>query len=352
MPEEMTGLACRRSTFEHVLWNIAAQEPRLTLSTGHADRLIAERGRVTGAVVDGQQAEADIVISATGRAARFADHVRAPGEGGACGFSYVSRMYRAREGVEPPHGSPPLGAMHPGYLTMMFPQDDRTLSVLIVRPTSDDDLALLRHNECFDATARAVPLLATWTDPTRFEPITDVLPGGGLTNTYRGQLDESGRAPLSGLFFVGDTVSTTNPSAGRGVSLGLSQANTLLDLLADDSANPADVAERFDAWCADNIWPWYEDHVHWDAALLRRFAGEDLDVEGRIPSDVICAAAEVDPSIMSAAGPFMGMLATPSILAAVEERARVVLRTGWRPPYSPGPGRAEVAVLIRNATAA
>lgn len=347
--EDMTGLACRRSTFEQVGWTIAAQEPRLTLRTGHADRLVSERGRVTGVVVDGQHADADIVISATGRAARFADDVRPPAEGGNCGFAYVSRMYRAREGVEPPSGAP-VGYLYDGYLTLVFAQDDRTLSVLLVRPSTDNDLALLRHTALFDAVVPSIPDLAAWIDPARFQPITDVLAGGGLTNTYRGQLDDRRRVPVSGLFFAGDAVSTTNPAAGRGVSLGLGQANVLMNLLSENGAAPEDVAEQFDVWCTDNIKPWYDDHVYWDATLLRRFAGEDLDADARIPSDVICAAGEVDPSIYSAAGPYLGMVALPSALDTVEERARTVLRTGWRPPYASGPTRDDVADLIRAAT--
>jgi len=57
-------------------------------------------------------------------------------------------------------------------------------------------------------------------------------------------------------------------------------------------------------------------------------------------------AADVDPAIMPAAGPYMGMMAPPSILRSVEERARAVLRTGWRPPLGEGPTRDELAELI------
>jgi 2-polyprenyl-6-methoxyphenol hydroxylase-like FAD-dependent oxidoreductase len=88
--------------------------------------------------------------------------------------------------------------------------------------------------------------------------------GGGLTNTYRGQLDEHGQTAIPGLFFAGDTVCTTYPAAGRGVSLGLRQAQALLGMLAAlprRGADLRDVAERFDAWCTANIRPWYEDHV-------------------------------------------------------------------------------------------
>ena len=354
-PEAMTGLECRRSTFERAVWAGARREPRLTLRTGHADRPLTRHGRVSGVVVDGQSVDADLVIAAGGRASRFADDTRPPAEGGTCGFSYVTRMYRARPGTELASSGRPLGWLYRHYQVMVFPQDDRTLSALIVRPTADEALAPLRHNQCFEAAAPLIPELAPWIDPDRFEPITDVMAGGGLTNTYRGQLDERGRVAIPGLFFAGDAVCTTYPAAGRGVSLGLRQAQALLGMLSvlnsglNSGLNPGrgadlrDVAERFDAWCTVNIRPWYDDHVYWDTTLLHRLGGGDIDSETRIPSDVICAAAEVDPSIWPAAGPYLAMQAPPSVLDPVRDKARAVLRSGWRPPFTAGPSRGELA---------
>jgi 2-polyprenyl-6-methoxyphenol hydroxylase-like FAD-dependent oxidoreductase len=278
-PEELTGLQCRRSTFERAVWGAAGREPRLALRTGHADRLVTGRGRVTGVVVDGQTVDADLVIVAAGRASRFADETRPRGEGGACGFSYIARMYRARPGAEVPDSGLPMSSLYRGYLAMVFPQDDRTLSTLIVRASTDDTLARLRHNECFDDLAPHIPQLAPWVDPARFEPITDVMAGGGLTNTYRGQSGVNGRPAIAGVFFAGDAVCTTNPAAGRGVSLGLRQAYALTSMLAAPGADLAGVAQQFNEWCTSNIRPWYEDHVFWDATLLRRFHGEDIDLQ-------------------------------------------------------------------------
>ena len=81
---------------------------------------------------------------------------------------------------------------------------------------------------------------------------------------------------------------------------------------------------------------------------LRRFAGEDLDLEARIPSDVVCECAQVDPSILSAALPYLGMLAGPAVLDSVQDSARAVLRTGWRPPYAEGPTRADLVTLTTS----
>jgi hypothetical protein len=349
-PEELTGLQCRRSTFERATWSVAAREPGLELRTGHVQRLLTEGDRVTGVVVDGANLEADVVIVAAGRAGRIGEQYRVPGEGGSCGFSYAARMYRARECTEPPASALPMSALYDGYLAIVFPQDDRTLSALVVRPSSTERLALLRHQDAFAAAVSEIPLLAQWTDPDRFDPISSVLAGSGLTNMYRGQA--GARTGTAGLFFVGDAVCTTNPAAGRGVSLGLRQAVELLRLLDGGAPDYLGICDEFDSWCTANIRPWYEDHVYWDATLLARLRGEDIDVEGRLPSDVICAAAHQDPRIWRAAGPYMAMQAPPASLRPVEEEARAVLRTGWRPPYEAGPSAQDLGDLLHSAVAA
>lgn len=344
-PEEMTGLQCRRRTFERALWTFTSAEPDLLRLTGHADRLVVDSGRVTGVVVDGARVDADLVIVASGRAGKLGDELRAPGEGGSCGFSYAARQFRARPGVETPGWGLPNVAMYDGYFAMVFPQDANTISALIVRPTADAELLELRHNAAFEAAAGAIPLLAEWTDPDRFEAISDVLSGSNLANAYRGQRSPAGDV-TPGVAFVGDAVCVTNPAAGRGVSLGMHQARTLVRLLDEHGDDLRRVAEALDDWCTANIRPWYEDHVYWDQTVLRRFAGDDLDLDARIPSDVVCECAQVDPSIMAAAGPYLAMLALPTVMDSVQDKARAVLATGWRPTYAAGPTRDELAALV------
>jgi hypothetical protein len=246
-----------------------------------------------------------------------------------------------------PTSAVPFGVLYDGYVTIAFPQDDSTVCALVVRPTADGTLAELRHEDLFQRAVATIPNLAPWTDPDRFDPITPVMAGSGLTNTYRQHLDVDGRVPLAGLLFVGDAVSTTNPAAGRGVSLGLLQAQEMLRLL-DADTDLVSAAEQLDAWCSDNIRPWYADHVYWDATLLRRLAGEDIDLDAKLPSDVIAAAAERIPEIGPAAMMYMGMVALPSALTPYEEQVRDLLRTGWRPPVGDGPSRDELAAVVRE----
>lgn len=347
-PDFIVNLQCRRWVFEKALRSVAAAEPRVSMRCGHAERVQQRDSRVSGVVVDGSPVEADLVIDASGRSGRLGDDLRAAGEGGGCGVSYVARMYTARRAGDGMGAvGVPTGRVFDGYLTILFPQDGDTHSTLIVRRDDDSDLAGLRHEAAFEAAMRALPAFAEWTDPERFEPITPVMPGAGLTNTYRGQLNEQGEPALPGMFWVGDSMSTTNPAAGRGVSLGLRQAATLTGMLAEE-ADLAEVSRRFDAWCVQNVKPWYEDHVYWDASLLRRWSGEGLDLDAKIPSDVICAAAEVDPSLLAGVGPYLGMVSTPAVLAPFEQRARDILRSGWRPRYAEGPSRDDLADIVRS----
>lgn len=334
VPLPITTLATRRSTFEAALRTTAQRQ--VTFLHGRAERVVVKGDRVTGLVVDGSVVDADLVVAATGRTCDLASELRPPMEGGPCGLSYVSRMHRALPGVAPLVSFAPLGARYDGYFAVVFPQDAGTHSTLIVRRSHDDGLEQLWKTAAFDVAAALIPGLAPWTDPERFEPITDPMRGGTLTNTYRGQ----GDLP-AGLLFVGDAVSTTNPSAGRGVSLGLRQVDALLRLLAEHP-DIKDASAAFDSWCEDNIKPWYEDHVRDDAYLVRRYAGEDLDIEAPLPSDVICDAAAEDPSLLAVVGPYFAMMTLPAGLGAAEERVRAMLRSGWRPKLSEGPTRDEL----------
>jgi 2-polyprenyl-6-methoxyphenol hydroxylase-like FAD-dependent oxidoreductase len=348
-PETMTGLACRRLVFERTLRAAAIREPGVLLRVGHADRIVVADGAARGVLVDDELVPADLVVVATGRASRLGEEFRGAVEGGSCGFSYVSRMYRARPGQPGCDLPVPTPVLADGYVSLIVPQDDGTLSALISRPTADPRLLGVRHEAGFDAAARAIPNLAPWTDPERFEPITDVLVGGGLTNTYRYQGPERGTPPATGLFFLGDAVCTTNPRAGRGIALGLRQAQHLLTLLDDSALDLDDASRALDAWSDENIRPWFRDHAEVDAAMLRRFAGQDVALEERIPSDVVCAAAEVELELMSVVGPYLAMVRGPEVLDAVEERVRSLLRAGWRPAHG-GPSAADLADAVGAAT--
>ena len=240
-------------------------------------------------------------------------------------------------------------AIYPGYLMAVLVHDNRILSALIARASTDRQLAALRSRAAFEAAVQAVPALAAWTDPRQSRPITPVLPGGRIYNSYRGQLDDAGHVALDGLLYAGDAVCTTNPSVGRGVTTSLLQAQQLIRLLEEHGRDFTACSLAFDHWCTRNIKPWFDDHVHWDADLIRRWSGQDVDLTRPLPSDLIMAAAQADPEMMEVVGPYQAMRALPDSLDAVQARARAIYASGWRPPIPPGPTREELAELVTAA---
>jgi 2-polyprenyl-6-methoxyphenol hydroxylase-like FAD-dependent oxidoreductase len=352
-PGRVVGMRCRRLTFERVLRSAAEAEPGVALSTGHVDEIRHEAGRVAGVRVGGRLVDADLVLDASGRAGRLSRDLRAPAEESDCGISYVSRQYELLPGAQNGPMNAPVGMVitFPGYLAIVFLHDNGVFSTLIARGSTDRQLAELRHPEAYEAATRAVPFLAEWTEPDRARPITPVLPGGRLYNSYQGQLNGAGRVPVDGLIFVGDAVCTTNPTAGRGIATSLLQARRLLELLDHDAGDLTACSLGFDRWCLENIKPWFDDHVYWDDEQIKRWSGQDIDLSRRLPSDLITAATEADPSLFRVVGPYLGMNALPDTLAAAEPRARELYASGWRPSVPEGPTRDELADIVTAATA-
>jgi Tryptophan halogenase len=349
---DFAGLRMRRLIFEGVLRSAVAAQANVSVVTGHAERVDIARSRVTGVVVDGGTLEADLVIDASGRNGRITDALRAPAVGGDCGFAYVSRQYQLRSGAEPGplNSAPGWAGVFDGYLVIVFLQDAGTFQVLIVRRSDDDVLARLRDDSVFDATVPAIPSVQAWVDRERASPSSSVMSGAKLHNRYRGQLREDGTAAAAGLLFVGDTVLATNPAAGRGVATSLMQAQRLLQALDEHGRDFTSVSLAFDQWCTEAMKPWFDDHVSWDAGLLSRWRGEPIDFERPLPSDLICSIAEVDPSVMPVVGSYLSMLAGPSVLSSIEDRAREQLQSGFRAAVPEGPTRDDLAELIARTT--
>jgi len=346
------GMRSRRVTFERALRAAALNVFGLQIRRGHAEAVTSRRGRAAGIRVDGADLPADLVIDASGRAGRATRSLRpAAASGGPCGIAYVDRQYQLRPGAGPGPLTSPIAwqADLDGYQAVIFVHEHGIFSVLLVRPTADPVLSQLRHEAAFTAACRAIPGLADWTDPDRARPITPVYPGGPLLNAYRGQTGHDGRLALPGLVFAGDAVATTTPTFGRGVATTLLQAQQLLRLIDEHGTDAEAVGESFDAWCAEQIRPWVDDHVHMDESTQRRWAGQDVDLRRSLPSHLILAAAEADPAIRPAIGGYLAMTALPSSLRAVEPRARALYASGWRPRPAPGPSRHELTDIVRAA---
>jgi 2-polyprenyl-6-methoxyphenol hydroxylase-like FAD-dependent oxidoreductase len=347
----LAGIRSQRSTFEKALREVVAAEPGLTLLRGHVRGVRQVDGVAIGLDVDGTAIPAELVLDASGRSSPVTrDLGEREGFGGDCGLAYVDRLYRLRPGAEPGPLAGPIAWQgdFDGYLVLVFPHEQGVFSTVIMRNGHDAELKLLRHDAAYDAACAAIPGLAAWTDPARAEPLGSVFPGGSLLNHYRGQRRVDGRPLLSGLVVVGDAVGTTTPNYGRGVTLALMQAERLL---ADVDAYGADlvaVRDSFDVWCGDVIAAWVRDHVDMDTSRVARWSGAELDLAQPLPSDLVLSAAQQDPGIGLALGPYLSMAAGPATLEPLQEAARRVYETGWRPAYTEGPTRDELARIVSS----
>ena len=135
--------------------------------------------------------------------------------------------------------APPVIAIG-SFMLLTIWGDNSTWSVTLWAPSGDRALKEFRDPEKFARVVQACPLHAHWLDGT---PITDVLPMAGILDQYR-RFVVDGTPVATGYAAVGDAWACTNPSAGRGLSIGLMHAQRLRDVVRDELDDPLGVRAR------------------------------------------------------------------------------------------------------------
>ena len=224
--------------------------------------------------------------------------------------------------------------------------DNDTWSVTVFGTTGDAPLKALRNADCFTRVVRACPLHAHWLDG---EPLTRVLAMAGVIDRiHRYTVD--GRPLVTGFAAVGDAWACTNPSAGRGLSVGLLHAQVLRQVVAAYLDDPATFAhmwgERTEREVAPDVWN--------QVAADRQRIGEMTALrEGREPltpdpaSRRFFTAAGQDADVFRALLETVHCLALPQQVLARPVVARQVERLGDAPATPlPGPDRTELLRLL------
>jgi hypothetical protein len=111
-----------------------------------------------------------------------------------------------------------------------------------------------------------------------------------------------------------------------------------------------DWAPRLDDWADRYIRPWYRDSVLDDAATVRQWNGEPVDLSGPLAPNLVALAAQADPAIRPELLRYTAMLSTSACLDPVRDLARRVLSGGWRPARPDGPDRAHLLAVVNAAT--
>ena len=224
--------------------------------------------------------------------------------------------------------------------------DNDTWSVTVFTVTGDAPLKALRDVDCFERVVRACPLQAHWLDG---EPLTGMLAMAGVLDRIHGYVVD-GRPVATGLAAVGDAWACTNPSAGRGLSVGMLHAQVLRQVVARHLDDPATFAQAWHERTDREVAPYYWNQVRADR---RRVAEMAALQEGREPpapdptTTRFLAAARTDPDV------FRGLIETVQCTALPQEvlaRPVVVQRMaqlGDDPlPPPPGPDRQQLLELL------
>ena len=229
----------RRPVVEAVIAGAAQDQPGVTVRRGvRVTGLLPGPSALPGvphaagvATSTGEQLTADLVIDATGRRSRSPAWLAALGarppqvDTEDHRFVYYTRYFTGP--TPPPRRAPVLTSMG-SFLVLTLVGDNHTWSVTLVATTADPALKALRHPDCFTRVVAGCPLHAHWLDG---RPITGVLAIAGVTDRHR-RFVLDGQPVITGFAAVGDAWACTNPTGGRGLSIGLMHAQQLRHTVA------------------------------------------------------------------------------------------------------------------------
>jgi hypothetical protein len=349
---------------EAVLGLAAQSTPGVTVRRGVAVQGLvagaqAIRGvaHVTGVRTAAGEVPADLVVDATGRRSPLPDWLEAAGarrpveELEDLGFVYYGRHFRSADGTTPPIVGPLLQT-YGSVSVLTLPADNGTWGVGLIASSADKAMRDLRHVERWTALVRSLPLAAHWLEG---EPLDDRILVMAKIEDRRRTFTEDGVPAATGVVAVADSWACTNPSLGRGATLGLLQCLALRDTLRSTGVD--DPAAFSAAWAdatASGAEPWYGATLSLDRHRLAeinaeirgeayRPAGDDWEIIQSLQfaagSDPDCLRALL--SIFGLLRPIDEVLADPGLLDTI-----IAAGGGWRDAPQFGPSRSELLSIV------
>ena len=375
MPDELRGplrpdddrfetITARRPVLEAAIAGVVRRSRGIDVRRGVSVTGVlaesAEVPRVTGVLTAGGGAErADLVVDCGGRRSQLADWLVAAGarrpaeEREDSGFVYYSRHFRGPDGRLPQQRGTLL-QHHDSVSVLTLPGDNGCWGVGFVVSSKDRALRSLRDPDRWDAALAHFPLAAHWRDG---EPLGAVTALAGIEDRIR-RFVVDGVPVATGVVAVGDAWACTNPSLGRGASIGLLHAGCLRDVLRElDAADPgaADkLVRRFAELTESVAEPLYRMTLWLDR---HRLAEIDADIAGTPyrPDDprwaagrALFAASLADPDAARDQLSVASLLTTPAELFARPGVLDRALRLGGGAPRYPlpGPSRTELLAVV------
>jgi 2-polyprenyl-6-methoxyphenol hydroxylase-like FAD-dependent oxidoreductase len=360
--ERFKTVTARRPVLEQVLSRAAEAEPGLQIHRGVSVQGLVVHAyngipHVAGVRTDaGEELPADLVVDAMGRRSQLPRWLEAEGTGPVheeveeSGFIYYTRYFRSRNGERPQYRAPLLTSVG-SFSLLTLPCDNDTWSVTVFTAAGDAPLKRLRHPELWSALVAACPRHAHWLDG---RPISSVIAMGGVSDRYR-RFTVDNHPVATGIAAVGDASACTNPTNGRGMSLGLMHVQHLRDVIRAHLHDPLEFARAWDAMTEAELVPWYRENVEEDRARISEIKAHRDGREPTPPRDssavlrqALLAALPRDPDAFRA---FLASRCCLTLLGEalaheqLVERILELANTGERPALS-GPNRAQLLQLL------
>jgi 2-polyprenyl-6-methoxyphenol hydroxylase-like FAD-dependent oxidoreductase len=312
---------------------------------------------VGGPTDDGDQLRADYVVDAAGRRSTLPALLRDAGarepveEKEDCGFIYWGRHFQSADGSVPPMFGPllqPCGTV--SILTL--PADNGTWGIGVVTSAKDTELRALKDPDIWTRVVKTFPLQAHWLDG---EPLNENIAVMAKIEDRHRAFVVDGQPVATNLFAVGDSWAATNPSVGRGMTIGALHAAALRETMRDPAKDPLELAQQWESATQASVEPWYRGTLAFDSARLEEI---HCGLEGRafVPDPqyeitlALMSAAGKAPDTFRAAMKIVGMLETPEEMLAepgIFERI-VELGGGWREEVPVGPSREELLAAVNG----
>jgi flavin-dependent dehydrogenase len=266
---------------------------------------------------------------------------------------YFGRHFRSECGSLPASFGPPL--IHWGTISSLaLPADNGTWCLGIITASGDQALYGLRHLDRWEAVIRGLPLVSHWLDGKPLDEGVSVITK--LEDRYR-SLVVDGLPVATGIVAVGDSWAASNPSVGRGASIGMKHAVVLRDALrAAGLDRPTCFTSEFHRRTSEVVEPWYRTTLAADRHRLAEVHAGIHGAEYRPRDDgyrlvqALLAVAPLDPDCLRAALDIRSVLRHPAEILQADPglAAKVLQLGGGEHRSSPGPDR---ATLLQLATA-
>jgi 2-polyprenyl-6-methoxyphenol hydroxylase-like FAD-dependent oxidoreductase len=359
--DRFTTVTARRPVLESVLAQAAAATPGVTVCRGTpvtgllSRRTPNEAPQISGVLTAGGGTHrADLVVDCGGRRSALPSWLEAVGarapsqEHEDCGFVYYGVHYRGQ--------MPQLRSFtlqnYDSLSIIALQADNATWSVVLTTSSRDKALRPLRERRVFDAVLSQYPLMSHWQDG---EAISGVEVMAGIEDRLR-RLSVDGVPVATGVAGLGDAWGATNPSLGRGASIGLLHACLLRDVLRS-TTDPVEVSELFGRRTQEEIEPLYRATLWYDR---NRLAELDADAAAipYTPDDqrwtaakALVAGALRDPDLLRSQLSIGWLLTPPAeVFAAPGVLDRTMALGGGAPQYPlGGPDRAALLKTIGEA---